>query len=348
MMRSGVGVVLASVLLTSACTVHDTPPPALAGPSELALSLSMSATPDTVSQDGSSQSSIIVTARDPNGQPVANQSIRLDMFVNNQPADYGMLSVRNVVTGRDGRASATYTAPAPPPASATLPSCAAGAGSSVQPGGCVIIGATPVGSNFVTLSRETVQIHLLPVGMILPPAGTPSASFTYSPTSPTALTSVSFDGTASQPGTNSSSIQNYGWSFGDGGSGSGAAATHQYNTSGSFTVTLTVTNDRGLSASTSQTVSVSLSPAPTAAITFSPGSPTVASTIVFSGAKSTAAAGRTIVSYAWDFGDPSDRTPGSGLTSTHMYSAANTYSVTLVVTDDLGNIGTTVGSVTVK
>ena len=39
----------------------------------------------------------------------------------------------------------------------------------------------------------------------------------------------------------------------------------------------------------------------------------------------------TITNYAWDFGDG---TTGSGLTTSHAYAAANTYQVTLTVTDD--------------
>jgi len=40
----------------------------------------------------------------------------------------------------------------------------------------------------------------------------------------------------------------------------------------------------------------------------------------------------TIVSYAWDFGDSSPA--GSGVTNTHAYALAGTYSVTLNVTDN--------------
>jgi PKD repeat protein len=40
------------------------------------------------------------------------------------------------------------------------------------------------------------------------------------------------------------------------------------------------------------------------------------------------------VRYSWNFGDGTPA--GSGPTTTHVYTAANTYTVTLTVSDDLG------------
>jgi PKD repeat protein len=52
----------------------------------------------------------------------------------------------------------------------------------------------------------------------------------------------------------------------------------------------------------------------------------------------------TIVSYAWDFGDGNT---GSGVTTSHTYAAAGTYTVQLTVTDDDGATGGASQSVTV-
>lgn len=52
----------------------------------------------------------------------------------------------------------------------------------------------------------------------------------------------------------------------------------------------------------------------------------------------------TIVSYAWDFGDGGTAT---GSTAVHLYNAPDTYQVTLTVTDDAGQTGSTTRTVAV-
>jgi PKD repeat protein len=67
--------------------------------------------------------------------------------------------------------------------------------------------------------------------------------------------------------------------------------------------------------------------------------------VFFNASASTATAPRTIASYAWDFGDGTP--PGSGVTPTHAYTNLGTFTVTLIVTDDLGQKGTSSKTVTV-
>ena len=64
-------------VLASGCTVQEQPTPDLAGPSELGLSLSVVAQPEILPRDGSSMSSIIITAFDSNGKPKPNQQLIL-------------------------------------------------------------------------------------------------------------------------------------------------------------------------------------------------------------------------------------------------------------------------------
>src|SRR5579872_2984652 len=72
---------LSTALLVTGCTVHQQSAGSLSGPSGLGLSIRMSATPDTVTQDGSAlaQSTILVQAFDQNGSPTkANVQLTLN------------------------------------------------------------------------------------------------------------------------------------------------------------------------------------------------------------------------------------------------------------------------------
>ena len=59
---------LLTVAVAAGCSVEDQTAPPLSGPSELALSLTVGASPDILAQDGASQSQVIVVARDAAGQ----------------------------------------------------------------------------------------------------------------------------------------------------------------------------------------------------------------------------------------------------------------------------------------
>src|SRR5262245_60356030 len=102
---------LLSLAALTGCTVHQTEAPALSGPSGLALTIRVAALPDSISQDGGSQSSIQVTAIGPDGNPKAAVPLRVDMFVGGVGQDYGTLSARTLVTNSSGVANVVYTAP---------------------------------------------------------------------------------------------------------------------------------------------------------------------------------------------------------------------------------------------
>jgi PKD repeat protein len=330
-----------ALIATAGCTVKTTEPPPLTGPSGLALLLSLNAVPDSISQDGGSQSSVRVSAIGPDGKPVSALPLRVDMMVNGVAQDYGTLSARALVTNGDGVASVVYTAPPSPP-NGLFGTCGS------LPGNCVSIVATATATNFATANPQQVQIRLVPTGVILPPASAPVAAFTISPTPVNFNVASIFDASTSTIGSGATTISSYNWSFGDGASGSGKTVSHTF-TSGtsatpSFNVTLTVTNDRGLSASTTQAVAVSASPLPSGDFSFSPAAPLVNQTVVFNAESIRAAAGHTIVQYSWIFGDGST---ASGSLVSKAFTSAGLYNVTLTVADEVGSRFTVSKSVTI-
>jgi PKD domain/Invasin, domain 3 len=238
----------AALAATAACTVSNTEIPDLAGPSEFALSLTVSATPDTIRHDGVDSSVIVVTARNAQAQPVSGLAVRLDVFTNGgAPADFGTLSSRSIVTGSDGTARATYTAPPTPPISAPVETCEG------LTGACVRIGATPVGTNFSVRPSELVRIHLIRPSVITPPTDptAPTAAFSIAAAPPSQPRRFFFDASASTaiPGR---SIVRYEWNWGDGESAAKSIPTedHDYPNPGVYQVTLTVVDSAGVRGST--------------------------------------------------------------------------------------------------
>ena len=161
---------------------------------------------------------------------------------------------------------------------------------------------------------------------------------------------VIVDGSASAD--TDGSVQSWAWDFGDGATTTGVTATHTYAAAGSYTVTLTVADDDGTTATTSRPVVVEAAPdaeapenpapvdqAPTAAFTTS----TTGLSLSVDGAGSSDAEG-PVRTWAWDFGDGATTT---GVTATHSYAQAGTYTVSLAVTDGAGTTGTLEQSVTV-
>jgi PKD repeat protein len=329
--------ILAVIATMTACTVQQQDIPPLVGPSELGLSVNISATPDSISHDGASQSSIVVTARDANGAALAGQPFRLDILTEEGPADYGTLSGKTIVTGSDGRAIAVYTAPPAPGPGEPLGVCVGAPFSPVTAGACVQIAATAIGSNFQNASGHAVTLHLVPVGVILPPAQTPTAAIVITPSSAVPGQTVLFDGTGScptpEPCSSPDGIVSYAWSFGDGDTGSGPTVAHDYDAAGTYTVTLTVTNNRGKAASKTSTITIGQSAPPTGTIVVSPEDVSVGQTVFITVTNVTPGNGRTVVAYDWNFGDG---TTGSGQNVTKSWAVANTYTIVLTLTDDLG------------
>jgi PKD repeat protein len=296
----------------ASCTMKSQDAPPLTGPSEFGTSVNIAVSPDILQQDGLSQSTVTVTVFGPDGKPLPNVSLTAEIISNGTPVDFGRLSARSLVTNASGRATTIYTAP-----------------SDTGVETLVDIGITPVGTGAANHVTRTASIRLVPTGIRLPPLNLTS-SFTFTPSNPAQGQTVIFDAQAS-----TGAIAQYRWDFGDGATGTGSVTSHAYSELGSFIVRLTLVDSAGRAVSTSRSITVGQSAAPTAEFTFSPANPQPNDDVRFNASASVATAGRSIVSYVWDFGDGGTAT---GVQVTRRYTQARTYNVTLTVTDDLGRM----------
>jgi PKD repeat protein len=311
-------------LLAGGCNVKKTEAPPLSGPSELGTAITLRATPDTLPQDGFSQSEILIEARDANAQPVRSLGVRAEIAVNGVLQDFGMLSSKNLMTGSDGRTSVTYTAPK------TV--------TTVDRQTTVSILVTPAGSDARNQVPRSVDIRLVPTGVITPPNNV-APDFEISNEGPDQMQVVTFIVEVD------AKYVSYSWDFGDGATASGPSVQHQFRDSGDFAVTLTVADATGARFSRSKVVSVKPGAAPTAAFVFSPAEPTANKPVYFNAATSIPNPGRTLERFVWNFGDGAT---GQGITVSHTYSKAGKYVVTVTVTDDVGATASTSSDVEVN
>lgn len=198
------------------------------------------------------------------------------------------------------------------------------------------------GSFLVTLTVTTeagqtsVATATVNVTTTLPP-GQAMVNFTFSPSAPGINQDVFFNAS-----TSTVSGGTFAWDFGDGGTATGVTTTHRFARAGTFTVTLRASNAAGQAGAVSRTVTVSAtSPQVTASFSFSPTGPGINQQIFFDASASMPATG----TYSWNFGDG---TNGTGVRPTHQYRSAATYTVTLTVTNDIGQSATTTRTVTVS
>jgi chitinase len=120
---------------------------------------------------------------------------------------------------------------------------------------------------------------------------------------------------------------------------------HAYSVTGTYTIVLTVTDDAGRVATATTSVTVGTGN-PTAEFTFNPSAPRSGQQVTFDASSSLAAAGRTIVSYSWAFGDGTGGT-GQTVTKSYIVTTTTTFNVLLTVTDSQGRTSSITKAVTV-
>lgn len=320
-MRHFVGFFITAAIVAGAgCSVENQATPRLSGPSEFGLSITMTASPEQLPRDGSSQSLVTVTVRDEAGRPVSGQRLSV-------ASNVGRVSQSEITTNSEGRSTFTFVAP----------------DASVS-GNTALINVVPLGANFENAMPRTLTISLTGRAGVTSTT-LPTPSFTFSPAAPTLGENVVFDASATtDEGARCLDACTYSWDFGGEATASGRVVNYRFQAMRAYPVRLTVTDAAGFSASLTQNVTVTRGSLPTAEFAFSPEDPGQFETVHFTAAESEAAAGRTITGYHWNFGDGSTAT---GVTASHAYNVLGTYVVTLTVTDSAGLTASTSESVDV-
>jgi hypothetical protein len=148
----------ACAAVTVNCGLDKQSAPPLAGPSEFGTSITLTATPDTLLQDGTSHASIRAVVRDASGEPVRGLQIMFAGTSNSARVPDPFFTAASVATDANGVAQTELIAPEVPP-SAPAPDPL------VDP--VITVTATPVGGNFANQTPRTVLVR------IIPPADTP-------------------------------------------------------------------------------------------------------------------------------------------------------------------------------
>jgi PKD repeat protein len=298
--------------LASACGIDKQTQPSLMGPADTGLSIALTAAPDQLPRDGSSQSVVTVIARDPSNRPIIGQ--RLILSVGAGSPGGTALSQSEVTTNSQG--SATFTVSAP---------------SSGSTGNQIVIVATPVGTNADNTNPRIVSITVNPSN------GTaPTAAFTFSPATPEIGQVVTFDASTTTDEGVACASCTFTWDFGSDGVATGRVVTHVFGAAGPYTVRLTARDSAGtVSTTVQQTVTVSAATIPTGlTVTSSPNPPVAKQPATFT-ASATAATNHRIVTYQFSWGDGDNTTSNSPVVQ-HTYSQGGNFLLTLTVRDDLG------------
>jgi hypothetical protein len=230
-MRARLALAASTAVLMVGCTLQDQAPPSLTGPSGYGLSLTMSAAPSVLPRDGSSRSTITVTARDAEGKPAS--SVRLMASVSPGSAP---LMQTDAVTDGNGVARFVVTAPT-----------AADVASNNE----VVVVVSPLGDNF-----DNVTHHSVTLGLLGPLNATfPTPKFTILPEPPKAASPAVFNATSTLDEGAACSSCSFKWIIA-GASYTGPIVSHTFAVEGAYTVTLTATDATGASATLSGGVEV--------------------------------------------------------------------------------------------
>src|SRR5947208_3120926 len=169
-----------------------------------------------------------------------------------------------------------------------------------------------------------------------PPSNQPPVANPAGPYASAVGDTVHFDGSTSFDPDGNTPLT-YTWSFGDGSTGTGPTPVHAYTAAGTDTVTLVVTDAAGApSAPAKTTATITAGNRPPVAQPGAPYAAATGDTVHFDGSKSFDPDSNTPLAYAWSFGDGGN---GSGVKPAHVYAAAGTDTVVLIVAGNIASCG---------
>ncbi len=132
------------------------------------------------------------------------------------------------------------------------------------------------------------------------------------------------------------------WNFGDGETAAEVSPSHSYTTPGSYGATVTVTDATGDQASATVLINVGSDAQPVVSISANPTSGPAPLNVAFT---SNAVGGNAPLAFAWTFGDGGTATTAN---AAHTYTANNTYTASLKVTDADGDEATATVTIVVN
>jgi hypothetical protein len=245
---------LCVILAAYGCTLDDVEIPELIGPSELGLSVTMTAQPDIVTADGFSTSLVQVTLRDQSGRPLAGREIFFALAdESGRPADVGTLRATGdsvgvgtglvVRTNAQGIAQVIYEAPPRTDATANQ---------------TILVTARPVGTDAAGAIYRSVRIELRSAEPRRFPENPlnqdPDCDFvTEAPSGFRTNQTILFQSTASDP---DGTIVRYFWDLGNGRRADTPDTATSYRVPGTYTVSHVVTDDDGGQAACQGTFSI--------------------------------------------------------------------------------------------
>ena len=184
----------------------------------------------------------------------------------------------------------------------------------------------------VTDTRGGASTVVLPITVGNLP---PEVDFTWTPGEPDVNELVTFTATVTDPDDPADLPYTYAWDFGDEATSDAVAPTHQYPEEGTYTVTLEVTDSRQGRTTIDKDISIGNDPPVVGGLTANPAQAGTGDEVALSATGVTDPDDDPIDHYEWDFGDGATANTDAR-TTTHIFAAPGTYTVSVIAVDDRG------------